>query len=208
MHIYLYGSLCRGEVEPGSDVDLLALVNGPDARFDPLVYSVYPYARLRELWAEGNPFAWHLFKESRLVFAEDGVDFVRDLGQPGPYVGWGADSVKFCQLYRAAVDVIAVRRDTTVFELATMFLAVRNLAICYSLQDGTSPVFSRRAYEKLGSDSLCLDSRSSRILDDARILSSRGIGAKPSEDDVAHVLSHLAEIDQWMGTLMTKASLK
>lgn len=208
MHIYVYGSVCRGEVELGSDIDLLAVVDGPAPRFDPVVYSVYPYARLRELWTKGNPFAWHLFMESRLLFAEDGVDFLRELGKPGPYVSWRADSEKFSQLYVAAADVLAVRRDTTVFELATVFLAIRNLAICYSLLDGASPVFSRRAFEKLGPDSLSLNSRSCKILDDARILSTRGFGARPSEDDVAHVLSQLPEIDRWMRALLAKVSLE
>lgn len=207
MHIYAYGSVCRGEIELGSDVDALAVVDRPDARFDPAVYSVYPYARLRELWTEGNPFAWHLFMESRLLFADDGVDFVREMGRPGPYVRWRADSEKFSKLYRAAAEVLAVRRDTTVFELATIFLAIRNLAICYSLRDGASPVFSRRAFEKLGADSLEVDSRSGKILDDARILSTRGVGATPSEDDLAHVLSHLPEIDRWIAALMAKVSL-
>jgi hypothetical protein len=203
MHIYVYGSVCRGEVEPGSDIDLLAAVDGPDSRFDPVVYSVYPYARLRELWTEGNPFAWHLFIESRLIFAEDGVDFVRELGEPGPYMSWRADSEKFNQLYVAASGVLAARRDTAVFELATMFLAIRNMAICYSLMNRASPVFSRRACDRIA-----LDARSRKILDDARILSTRGFGARPSEDDVAHVLSNLPEINRWMGALMAKVSVQ
>lgn len=204
MHIYAYGSVCRGEVELGSDIDALAVVESPDARLDPAVYSVYPYSRVTELWMEGNPFAWHLFMESRLLWAEDGVDFIRELGRPRPYMGWRADSEKFCKLYRGAAEVLAVRRDTTVFELATIFLAIRNLAICYSLREGASPVFSRRAFEKLGPDSLSLDSRSGKILDDARILSTRGFGLRPSEDDVGHVLSRLPEIDRWMGALIAK----
>ena len=204
MHIYAYGSICRGEVELGSDIDALAIVDGPDPRFDPAVYSVYPYARLRELWTAGNPFAWHLFMESRLLFADDGVDFIRELGRPEPYTRWHADSEKFCDLYRTAADVLTIRRDTTVFELATIFLAVRNLAICYSLREGALPVFSRRAFEALGANSLGLELRTSKVLDDARILSTRGYGAEPSEDAVAQVLSHLPEIDQWIGALMAE----
>jgi hypothetical protein len=205
MHIYAYGSVCRGEVQLGSDIDLLAVVDGPAARFDPVDYSVYPYGRIMELWAEGNPFAWHLFMESRLLFAQDGIDFVRTLGQPERYARWHKDSEKFCQLYLAAIDVLAVRRDTTVFELATIFLSIRNLAICYSLRTGASPVFSRRAFEELGADSLNLDPRTCKILEDSRILSTRGFGTRPSEDDVAHVLLHRAGIDGWVGALTAGA---
>jgi predicted nucleotidyltransferase len=67
MHIYAFGSLCRGEVSRNSDVDLLALVDGFDERFNPEIYSIYSYRRIEELWREGNPFAWHLSLESRLV---------------------------------------------------------------------------------------------------------------------------------------------
>ena len=71
MHIYIFGSICRGDLREGSDIDLLALVEGYDSRFDPDTFSVYSYSRIADLWAEGNPFAWHLFLESRLVFASD-----------------------------------------------------------------------------------------------------------------------------------------
>ena len=69
MHIYAFGSLCRGEIDIDSDVDLLAIVGGPDRRFNSDTYSVYSYKRIAELWAEGNPFAWHLTYESRMVYA-------------------------------------------------------------------------------------------------------------------------------------------
>jgi len=205
MHIYVYGSVCRGEVQPGSDVDMLAVVEGSDARFDPAVFSQYAYSQLKELWAEGNPFAWHLAQESRLVFADDGSDFVQELGQPARYRNWAADSKKFYQLFLEAADILAVRRDTAVFELATIFLAVRNLAICYSLDIGDSPVFSRRAFEGLGADSLCLDAKSRRILEDARILSTRGFGVPPSEGDVSAVVGRLSDVHRWMCALMSKA---
>ena len=205
MHIYVYGSICRGDVAPGSDIDLLAVVDGSDSRFDPAVYSVYPYGQLKELWTEGNPFAWHLAVESQLVFADDGADFVRELERPAPYANWPTDSEKFYQLSVEAAEVLSIRRDTTVFELATVFLAVRNFAICYSLRVGDEPVFSRRAFERLGPDSLNLDSRSCSILEGARILSTRGFGARPSEADVAHVVARLSDVERWMGALMAKA---
>jgi predicted nucleotidyltransferase len=202
MHIYAYGSICRGEIEPDSDVDLLAIIDDVDARIDTNVYSVYPYARLNELWAEGNPFAWHLHLESRLVFAEDGVDFVRKLGAPRPYEKWRADSEMFRDLYTEAYRTLSVECGTTVFELSTIFLSIRNLAICYSLHLGSSPVFSRRAFEKLGGDSLNLDTQCADILDGARILSTRGQGPRPSKDDVAHVLSKRPVIDRWISGLV------
>jgi hypothetical protein len=204
MHIYVYGSVCRGDVVPSSDVDLLAVVEGDDPRVNPAVFSVYPHSQVTQLWERGNPFAWHLALESRLVFADDGVDVIRKLGSPGQYRDWPADSEKFCDVYIAAKKELATRRGTTTFELSTVYLAIRNLAICFSLHVGSAPVFSRRSFEQLGADSLRLDPRSSRILEDARILSTRGLGVQASEDDVLHVRSHLPEVDRWISELQRK----
>lgn len=65
MHIYAFGSICRGDVSPASDVDLLAIVDGYDERFSLDDYSIYSYDRIWEIWNEGNPFAWHLALESK-----------------------------------------------------------------------------------------------------------------------------------------------
>ncbi|MGA3057528.1 MAG: nucleotidyltransferase domain-containing protein [Candidatus Limnocylindrales bacterium] len=208
MHIYAFGSVCRGEVERGSDVDLLVAIEASDGRFDPIVYSIYTYGRLRSLWAEGNPFAWHLFIESRLLFADDGIDFLRELGEPARYARRTADCEKFYQLFLAAAGVLALRRDTVVFELSTVFLAMRNLATCFSLQSGRAPVFSRRASASIGDDSLTLDERSYEVLENARLLCTRGYGTRPSEDDIVHVVSRLDEIEEWMKSLIAKVRVE
>lgn len=205
MHIYAYGSVCRGEIVATSDIDLLALVDDENQDLDPVVFTVYRYTQLPNLWSEGNPFAWHLALESRLIFAEDGIDFVRELGDPVRYSNWGSDSEKFSEIYLAAKDVLATSRDTTTFELSTIYLAVRNLAICFSLQQGYPPVFSRRAFRQLGVHSLRIDPRTSEILEDARILSTRGVGAQPSRSDVDHVLARLPLVDQWISNLKEEA---
>ena len=183
-------------------MDLLALVEGDDPRLNPAVFSVYLPSQMTQLWERGNPFAWHLALESRLVFADDGVDFIRELGNPGRYRDWPADSEKFCDIYLVARNELATRRETTTFELSTVYLAIRNLAICFSLHVGSAPVFSRRSFEQLGRNSLHLDPKSCRILEDARILSTRGLGVRASEDDVEHVLSQLPEVDRWMSELI------
>lgn len=43
MHIYAFGSICRGEVDSFSDIDMLAIVSGRDERFNPRDYSIYSY---------------------------------------------------------------------------------------------------------------------------------------------------------------------
>src|SRR5579863_9114116 len=102
MHLYAFGSICRGDVSPSSDVDLLAIVEGFDERFDPNVYSIYSYQRILEIWGEGNPFAWHLAMESKLVFSTDGSDVLRSLGNPNRYKACRQDCDKFYQLFAEA----------------------------------------------------------------------------------------------------------
>ncbi len=124
MHIYAFGSVCRGEVRQGSDVDLLALVDGYDSRFDPDIFSVYSYGRIVDLWREGNPFAWHLFLESTLIFASDGSDFLNSLNSPGDYTACLRDCEKFYGVFCEAYDSIASRPASKVFELSTLFLSI------------------------------------------------------------------------------------
>src|SRR6266404_7934405 len=98
MHIYVFGSLCRGELEFGSDVDLLAITDEFGPRFDAETFSIYSYNRIRALWKEGNPFAWHLATEAKLVFASDGRNFLIDLGPPSEYIRCTEDCMKFSRL--------------------------------------------------------------------------------------------------------------
>src|SRR3982751_3236513 len=102
MHIYGFGSVCRGDVSSGSDIDLLALVEGHDSRFDPNLYSIYSYKRIGEIWREGNPFAWHLWLESRMLYSSNGVDHLKSLLEPAPYLHCVRDCQKFYTLFREA----------------------------------------------------------------------------------------------------------
>ena len=81
-HIYAYGSICRGEFDVASDYDVLAIVSDGKDRPELQRFSVYSHERVAELWEDGNPFAWHLCIESRLLYASDGVDYIRELGRP------------------------------------------------------------------------------------------------------------------------------
>ena len=84
-HIYAFGSVCRGEISQDSDVDMLAIVDEYDDRFNTEVFSVYSPERIQTLWSEGNPFAWHLSLEARLLFSTEATDFLSSLGNPNRY---------------------------------------------------------------------------------------------------------------------------
>ncbi len=208
MHIYIFGSMCRGDITVGSDVDLLALVEGEDARFDPDSFSIYSYARLDELWSQGNPFAWHLALESKLVFASDGVDYIQKIGMPAPYRECVNDCRKFYALFREARRSLLADNRATVFDLSTIFLSIRNLATCYSLGVSRRPDFSRHSAIRI------LDGRRLRVLpqvyetlERARILCTRGCGDRIHEAQANQVIAELDRIDRWMADLVEKAGL-
>ncbi len=205
MHLYAFGSICRGEVSATSDIDLLAVVDNMDERFDPAVFSVYSYARIKAIWLEGNPFAWHLSTESRLLFSDNLHDFIAELGRPSPYVNAYRDCEKFMSLFEDARQSLLSSQRRSVFDLSIIFLSIRNLATCYSLGVTGQPSFSRHSALRLGGDSLSVDSSVYHTLEAARVLCTRGLGEPPSEEAVTAVLGELDNVRNWMKSLVQKA---
>jgi hypothetical protein len=198
MHIYAFGSICRGDISVDSDIDLLALVTGKDSRLNPDKFSIYSYTRIRELWESGNAFAWHLSLESRLIYGADGNDFLESLGAPSKYSGGAADCSKFQDIFESSFQ--AVRRDSPslVFELSTIFLALRNIATCYSLARMNNPTFGRDSARGLGPRSLNIDESVYCLLMQARLLSTRGAGENISDIDLATVIPELKLCRAWI----------
>jgi hypothetical protein len=202
MHIYAFGSLCRGEVDSTSDVDLLSLVTGKDQRFNPDIFSVYSYSRIRDLWHRGNPFGWHLHLESRLIYSDDGVDFLKHLGTPKPYDRALADCEKFRDIFEVAVARLESSTSSPVFELSNVFLSIRNFATCYSLQYLEKPDFSRHSAINLSTSPLQIGKEEYQILENARILSTRGIGNIPTPTEIALTIKKLSPIRGWMAEII------
>ena len=199
MHIYAFGSVCRGEIDHGSDVDLLACVEGPAAHIDPAKYSIYRYDRLQTLWANGNPFAWHLHLESKLLFSSDDSDFLASLGKPARYDAVDDDCEKFKTLFEQSYRALSDSPNSSVFHLSCMFLAIRNYATCHSLFMG-APVFSRNS-PKIVQPPLCFANDAFTILTRARLLSTRGYGPNIAPDEVSLVVESAPAVAPWMEAL-------
>lgn len=201
MHIYAFGSICRGDLSVDSDVDLLALVDGHDSRLDPNKFSIYSYRRICELWSLGNAFAWHLALESKLIYSEDGGDFLRGLGAPFEYVGAAEDCRRFREIYDAALLSIKMETPSLVFELSSIFLAIRNIATCFSLAMLPSPTFGRDSARKLGKRSIPISDKLYSILMRARLLSTRGLGDDIVDVDMHALIEELDGCRRWMNEL-------
>ncbi len=195
-HLYAFGSICRGEAGPGSDIDLLACISTPKPDLDPKKFSIYTYERIRQLWREGNPFAWHLHLESRLIFSSDGSDFLASLGAPSRYTRISEDCMKFHKLFSESYDSLLRSSNSMVFHLSCLFLATRNFATCYSFGTGR-PIFSRKS-PLLIDRKLPISDEAFDVFVRARILSTRGYGPSISEreGDTAKASSPL--ILDWM----------
>lgn len=205
MHIYAFGSICRGDISLGSDVDLLAIVEGYDSRVDPDTFSIYSYKRIQQLWQEGNPFAWHLFLEAQLIFSPDQIDYLQSLSSPNPYQNCVRDCEKFFSLFREAHASIIVGSNCKVFDLSTLFLSIRNIATCFSLGVKKQPNFSRNSALNLGVKSIPIPLNSYSVLERARILCTRGYGKNITDYEIGIALEKINLIHEWMHNLVEEA---
>ncbi len=198
MHIYAFGSICRGDVSVDSDVDLLALVNGRDSRFSQDKFSIYSYTRIKELWQSGNAFAWHLSLESRLIYGDDEDDFLKGLGAPSQYSAGQTDCARFRDIFESSFQSIRTGSPSLVFELSTIFLALRNIATCYSLAKTNNPTFGRDSARRIGSKSLTISEDVYYLLMQARLLSTRGAGKSIEDIELSMVMPELNKCRSWI----------
>src|ERR1035437_2140277 len=86
--LYIFGSLATGEVDDGSDVDVLAVVDGsqPSVKL-PASWSVYSSTRLEDLFERGTLFAWHLYQSAIKVWPRERDGLIAELGPPAQYTG-------------------------------------------------------------------------------------------------------------------------
>ena len=201
-HLYAFGSLCRGEIDHLSDVDLLACVETQEQarKVDPTRFSVYSHERIRALWREGNPFAWHLHLESNPVYTSDRKDFLRDLGTPNSYARAGEDCEKFMRLFDESLHSLRSSSNSQVFHLSCIFLATRNFATCWSFTRG-NPNFSRLSPLQIETPAP-VTTEMFEILVRARVLSTRGLGQVPNPAEIALAVRGCPDIHGWMQDLL------
>lgn len=203
MYIYAFGSICRGELDFYSDIDLLAISEIKDelSALDPQKFSLYSENRIEEYWRMGNPFAWHLYTESKLVYTANRIDFIKELGAPAKYLNGFSDLIKFKTIFLESIEQIGKTEDSFLFDISTIFLAVRNFATCYSLAKGEIN-FHRNSALMLGEKSIPISLENYKTLESARLLATRGVGEFPNERDSSKLIKCFKEIDQWMELLM------
>lgn len=203
MYIYAFGSVCRGEIDLFSDIDLLAILDEKDnpSKFDPNKYSIYTESKIKDYWASGNPFSWHLFTESSLIYSHNKKNFLKSLGKPEPYKNGIQDMLKFQKIFTVSLEELKTSHLTYLFELSTAFLCIRNFASCYSLNKGKSN-FSRHSALKLEKKSLSINHHIYKILESSRLLATRGYGEFPKKNDIQKIVLELDKVYTWMEYLL------
>lgn len=199
-NIYIFGSVVRGEIDQYSDVDLLLITDGNNEDIDPNKYSIYSPQRITEMYKEGNPFAWHLHYESKLVYT-DSSDYLKELQTPNSYKNGQNDLIKFHKLFIESLNSMQEDKFSLTFDLAMIFLAIRNFATCYSLASYEKPIFSRTSFEKLTDFPLVLDNKVKNLLMRSRINSTRGINYNIQELELSLLLNQVEEIKEWFNKI-------
>lgn len=209
MEIYAFGSICRGEIDNKSDIDLLLIKKKEEKlpEFDLDKFSIYNRNRIKEIWEEGNPFSWHLFSESKLIFSNNEENLMQDLGKPKAYKNLENDLNKFADLYKTSKEHLLNSSNSTDFELSMIFLAIRNFATCYSLGKLEQLNFSRRSALNLGEDSIHIPKSVFELLEKSRILSTRGLGKIVAQKELSQIISKLYLIDNWFINLLNKSKV-
>lgn len=204
MEIYAFGSIIRGEVDQFSDIDLLILKDKEEILKDinKEQFSIYTFDRILEIWNEGNPFSWHLFIESKCLFSNSEIPFLKSLGEPHKYNNVKNDLNKFYNLFQSSKISILNENYSIDFDLSMIFLSIRNFASCFALGYLNKFEFSRNSAIKIAPFSIDINYFVYNKLMDARILSTRGIGNSITKDDLNIIINEFPKIEIWFENLL------
>lgn len=147
--IYVFGSICRGEVSPTSDVDILVLPFTNDRSNYPISWSIYAPDLLREYFSQGRLFAWHLHFEAKCIFSPYERPFLSLLGSPAPYSTMSKDIRELEQLLQEAISELKNGTNSVVYELGIAYTAIRDIAMSASWALLGAPCFSSDAPYRL-----------------------------------------------------------
>lgn len=204
MEIYAFGSIVRGEIDEYSDIDLLILKDLGEIipKINKEQFSIYTFQRMTQLWEEGNPFSWHLFSESKCLFSEKSIPFLKSLGKPKPYSNLLNDLNKFHKLFLDSKHSIETNNNSVDFDLSMIFLSIRNFASCFSLDFLRIEEFSRDSALKIGQYSIQINLKTYNRLKESRILATRGIGERITVEELKTIMNEFYAIENWFNKLL------
>lgn len=197
--IYVFGSICRGESTPTSDVDVLVVPFEVDSAQFPQNWSIYSPELLSEYFKAGRLFAWHLHLEAKCVFSLRGEPFLASLGPPAPYSTIVEDIDDLEVLLNEALNELTAGTQNVIYELGIAYTAIRDLAMSASWSLLASPCFSADAPYRLPVDPpLPRDIYHQAMV--ARHASTRGCQLTFDPTSTAQIVTK-APLENWVATL-------
>lgn len=212
---YIFGSVGRGQHDALSDLDILAVVeNGKGRVADSFVVATVPIEfsclkpsiawyggeRLRQMFNDGELFAWHLFHETIPIFDPKG--FLGGLGRPSEYRDVVADMMSFNKVIVGIPGQLIKNESNAVYEAGLFYVCLRNIAMSASWALCRAPDFSRYSPFNL------LDIRACPIsvgdyekTMNCRLAGQRGL-PPPSGVDGAFVLNAFDLVYPWIQELV------
>jgi hypothetical protein len=154
--VYVFGSVARGDRDPRSDLDLLAVVADGKGKVDEAnVYahvpsglsdleasiSWYGRRRLGAMFENGELFGWHLHQEAMPLFEAEPV--IKELGTPAPYRDAVSDVASFEKVLSGIPQQLDAAPENAVYELGLVYVCLRNICMAASSKLCDRPDFSR-----------------------------------------------------------------
>jgi hypothetical protein len=154
--VYVFGSVARGDRDPRSDLDLLAVVADGmgkveerevyahvPAEFAGLEPSISWYGchRLATMYENGELFGWHLHRESIALFEAEPV--IKQLGVPSQYCDAAADVASFEIVLSGIPGQLEASPENAIYELGLIYVCLRNICMAASAMLCDQPDFSR-----------------------------------------------------------------
>lgn len=220
--LYLFGSTARGDSDPSSDLDILAVYDEqPEVALRKSVLSSvctqlgkrvtlaeYSSNRLEAMFDDGHLFAWHLYQEAKpLQIPELLSQEPSSFRSPAPYQAGIEDARRFVGLLSSVATEVRCESCSLVHEAGLAYLALRNIAMSLSIKLQKKADFTRHSPLNI-SASLAICPPCSvtdfEVLIAARHASQRGL-PPPAIDrsSFRDVISHSLE---WAYTVLEKAN--
>lgn len=206
----IFGSVARGDSDSQSDLDILAVLrdnnNLPEDQVNSLIrksyyrkvnISWYSYKRIKELYEEGHPFAWHIFQESRKIWSAKEVDVIDQLGMPSKYMSARDDISSLISILSSIRDAIIECERNIIYEAGLIYVCARNIALPASSINTMKLDFSRYSPYNLDIEScrFPLSQQDYDLLIKARHASMRG--GSPPEIKVLNLLGQQSQVLNW-----------
>lgn len=212
--VHVFGSVGRGDQDNLSDLDLLVIVrNGsgkiPESAITPLVpkalqhlkpsISWYGAERLREMFRNGELFAWHLYRETFPL--QDAQGFLGQLGCPSAYRDANADARSFQVVLEGIPSQIAQNEHNSIYEAGLIYVCLRNIAMAASWSLCEFPNFGRYSPFRLSAVGDCpISRREFDLTMSCRMASQRG-NTPPSGVDRSFVNDVYERLSPWVENL-------